>query len=174
MKTKFRKSLFLFRRDLRLEDNTGLIFALQSSKVVIPAFIFTPEQIEKNPFRSDHCLKFMIESLKDLENQLKKKGAKLFLFKGKPEAIVSQCMGELGIEALIVNQDYTPYSRQRDQKLEKVCKKGRIPFYSFHDALLHPPEETLKKKWKALHNFHPLFSQCFKTEGLASHKKPMD
>ena len=63
MEKKFRKSLFLFRRDLRLEDNTGLIFALQSSEVVIPAFIFTPEQIERNPFRSDHCLKFMIESL---------------------------------------------------------------------------------------------------------------
>jgi deoxyribodipyrimidine photo-lyase len=82
MEKKFRSSLFLFRRDLRLEDNTGLIFALQSSEVVIPAFIFTPEQIERNPFRSDHCLKFMIESLNDLENQLKKKGGKLFLFQG--------------------------------------------------------------------------------------------
>ena len=48
MEKKFRKALFLFRRDLRLEDNTGLIFALKSSEVVIPAFIFTPEQIERN------------------------------------------------------------------------------------------------------------------------------
>ena len=51
MEKKFQKSLFLFRRDLRLEDNTGLIFALKSSEVVIPAFIFTPEQIDKNPFK---------------------------------------------------------------------------------------------------------------------------
>jgi len=122
MDRQFRRSLFLFRRDLRLEDNTGLIFALQSSEVVIPAFIFTPEQIERNPFRSDHCLKFMIESLKDLENQLKKKGGKLFFFKGKPEAIVSKCIRELNIEALIVNRDYTPYSQQRDKKLEKDAK----------------------------------------------------
>jgi deoxyribodipyrimidine photo-lyase len=81
MKKKFEKSLFLFRRDLRLEDNTGLIFALESSEIVIPAFIFTKEQIENNPFRSDHCLKFMIESLKDLENQLKAKDGKLFFLK---------------------------------------------------------------------------------------------
>jgi len=127
MEKKFRRSLFLFRRDLRLEDNTGLIFALKSSEVVIPAFIFTLEQIERNPFRSDHCLKFMIESLKDLENQLKEKGGKLFLFKGKPEEVVSKCMRKLNIEALIVNRDYTPYSRQRDNKLEKVCKAGQIP-----------------------------------------------
>jgi deoxyribodipyrimidine photo-lyase len=162
MKKKFRRSLFLFRRDLRLEDNTGLIFALKSSETVIPAFIFTPEQIERNPFRSDHCLKFMIESLEDLENQLKKKGGRLFFFKGKPEQVVSKCIRELNIDALIVNRDYTPYSRQRDKKLEAVCKKGDIPFYSFDDALLHPPEETLKKDGKPYTIFTPYFRTASK------------
>jgi deoxyribodipyrimidine photo-lyase len=166
MKKKFRKSLFLFRRDLRLEDNTGLIFALRSSEVVIPAFIFTPEQIEKNPFKSDHCLKFMIESLKDLENQLKKKEGKLFFFTGKPEKVVSKCMRELHIEALIVNRDYTPYSCQRDKNLEKVCKANDIPFYSFDDALLHPPEETLKKDGKPYSIFTPYFLNASKQKVL--------
>ena len=50
----------------------------------------------------------MIESLKDLENQLKKKEGKLFFFKGKPEEVASKCIRELNIEALIVNRDYTP------------------------------------------------------------------
>ncbi len=166
MKKKFRCSLFLFRRDLRLEDNTGLIFALQSSEVVITAFIFTSEQIEKNPFRSDHCLQFMIESLKDLENQLKKKGGKLFLLKGKPEEVVDKCRQELNIEALIVNRDYTPYSEQRDKKLEKVCKMGDIPFYSFDDALLHPPEELLKKDGQPYKVFTPYFRNALKQQVL--------
>ncbi len=168
MEKKFRRSLFLFRRDLRLEDNTGLIFALKSSEVVIPAFIFTPEQIERNPFRSDHCLKFMIESLEDLENQLKKKGGRLFFFKGKPEQVVSKCMRELNIDALIVNRDYTPYSRQRDKKLEMVCKRGHIPFYSFDDALLHPPEETLKKDGKPYTIFTPYFRNASKQKVVPS------
>lgn len=166
MKKKFRRSLFLFRRDLRLEDNTGLIFALQSSEVVIPAFIFTPEQIEKNPFRSDHCLKFMLESLQDLENQLKKKGARLFFFKGKPEEVLNKCRCELSIEALIVNRDYTPYSRQRDSKLEKVCNRSNIPFYSFDDALLHSPEDTLKKDGKPYTVFTPYFRNALKQKVL--------
>ena len=87
MEKKFKRSLFIFRRDLRLEDNTGLIFALKSSEAVIPAFIFTPEQIECNPYRSDHCLQFMIESLLDLENQLKKKGGRLFFLRGSPKKL---------------------------------------------------------------------------------------
>ena len=166
MEKKFRRSLFLFRRDLRIEDNTGLIFALQCSDVVIPAFIFTPEQIEHNPFRSDHCLKFMIESLQDLENQLKEKGGKLFFFKGKPEEVVRTCKRELNIEGLIVNRDYTPYSRERDKKLEKVCQMDNIPFYCFDDALLHPPEETLKKDGKPYMIFTPYFCNALKQEVL--------
>lgn len=166
MKKKFGRSLFLFRRDLRLEDNTGLIFALQNSEVVIPAFIFTPEQIESNPFRSDHCLKFMVESLKDLEHQLKKKMGRLYLFKGNPTEVVSKCIRELNIEALIVNRDYTPYSHQRDKKLEELCKIGQIPFYSFDDALLHPPEDTLKHDGKPYIIFTPYFRNASKQQVL--------
>lgn len=166
MEKKFQKSLFIFRRDLRLEDNTGLIFALKSSEVVIPAFIFTPEQIDENPFRSDHCLKFMIDSLKDLEHQLKEKGAKLFLFKGHPEEVVRECIQKLHIDALIVNRDYTPYSIQRDKKLAQVCQKAGIPFQSFDDALLHPPEETTKKDGKPYTVFTPYFHNASKLEVL--------
>lgn len=162
MDKQFRTSLFIFRRDLRLEDNTGLIFALKHSERVIPAFIFTPEQIERNPFRSDHCLKFMIESLQDLDNQLKDKEGGLYFFKGKPEEIVMQCISQLSIEALIINRDYTPYSRKRDQKLDNICKAHNVSFFSFDDALLHPPEETLKKDGKPYTIFTPYFRNASK------------
>ena len=167
MKKQFQKSLFLFRRDLRLEDNTGLIFALQTSETVIPAFIFTPEQIENNPFKSDHCLNFMLECLEDLEHQLKEKGGKLFLFNGAPENVLRTCIDKLHIEALIVNRDYTPYSLQRDKKLETVCRSRHIPFYSFDDALLHPPEKTVKKDGKPYTIFTPYFRNASKQKILA-------
>jgi len=161
---KVRKSLFLFRRDLRLEDNTGLIFALKHSEIVIPAFIFTPEQIKHNPYRSDRCLKFMIESLQDLNNQLEAKKGKLYLFQGEPEKILEQCIKQLKIESLIVNRDYTPYSIERDKKLEKVCKTHKIAFQSFDDALLHPPEDTLKKDGNPYTIFTPYFLNASKID----------
>jgi len=166
MGKKYQTSLFVFRRDLRVEDNTGLIFALNSSEVVIPAFIFTEEQIDRNPYRSDHCLQFMIESLQDLNNQLKEKGGKLYFFKGKPEEVLLQCISKLKIEALIVNRDYTPYSRKRDNKLEKTCKKQDVSFYSFDDALLQPVEETLKKDGKPYTIFTPYFRNASKQKVL--------
>jgi len=90
MREKQNKSLFIFRRDLRLEDNTGLIKALESSKYVIPCFIFDPRQVKNNEYKSDNALQFMIESLKDLEQQLKQKNGRLYLLYGESENIVKQ------------------------------------------------------------------------------------
>lgn len=35
--------MFIFRRDLRLDDNTGLLYALQNCKDIIPCFILDPK-----------------------------------------------------------------------------------------------------------------------------------
>lgn len=158
----YSKSLFLFRRDLRLEDNTGLNFALQSSECVIPAFIFTPEQIEKNPYRSDFCLQFMLESLEELEESLKEKKGKLYLFVGSPEEVVAKCIRKHKIDAVIVNRDYTPYSIARDRKIESICKQLGVSFHSFDDALLHPPEATLKDNGEPYTVFTPFFRKTYR------------
>lgn len=166
MSKYFENALFLFRRDLRLEDNTGLIFALESSKQVIPAFIFTPQQIQDNPYRGDHCLQFMIESLEELERALLAKGGILSLFYGQPDEVVGKLIKKMGVDAVIVNRDYTPYSKERDQKITKVCRESRVPFYSFEDALLHPPDQTVKGEGKPYTVFTAFYRNASRLEVL--------
>lgn len=161
---KFNKTLFLFRRDLRLEDNTGLLFALEHSKAVIPAFIFTPEQIEDNPYLSVRCLQFMLESLEDLRAALQEKGCPLFLFYGSQESIVARCKQELQIDAVIVNRDYTPYSAKRDDAIASVCRQQGIAFHAFEDALLNPPSDTLKANGEPYAIFTPFYRNALKLE----------
>lgn len=84
---RFKKSIFIFRRDLRLEDNTGLINALESSNCVYCLFIldknlltptsgyssFVLPTIAHTLYRRQqkryHLLLFMKESLIDLQKQ---------------------------------------------------------------------------------------------------------
>lgn len=160
----FQKTLFIFRRDLRLDDNTGLIFALKQSREVIPCFIFTPEQIHSNPYLGDHSLQFLIESLEDLEKQLESRKSKLYLFYGKSEEVIKQCIQRLHIDAVIVNRDYTPYSTQRDCKIQTLCKKEKVAFYSLDDALLQPPENTLNKEGKPYKIFTPFYRNSCKLD----------
>lgn len=157
-------SIFIFRRDLRLEDNTGLINALKSSQSVICAFIFTPEQIVQNPFLSHHCLNFMLESLKELDAELTQRQSRLYLFMGKTEEVLERCIHELKIEAIFTNRDYTPYSQKRDSAIENLCRKKEIAFHSFDDALLHPPESCLKKENTPYTVFTPYFRNARKLE----------
>lgn len=155
-------TLFIFRRDLRIQDNMGLLFALKNSDVVIPCFIFTPEQIEKNSYRSDHCLKFMIECLQDLNHQLQGQGSELYLFQGTPEQIAYQCICELKVNSIVVNRDYTPYSLNRDKEIKNMAKKNQVDFFSFEDGLLCSPEEALKKDGKPYLVFTPFFQNIGK------------
>jgi deoxyribodipyrimidine photo-lyase len=164
MPKKFQSTLFIFRRDLRLEDNTGLLFALKESEKVIPCFIFTPQQISHNPYLSKHCLQFMIESLEDLESSLKKQGARLFLFFDSPEKVIQSCITHLGIDAVVINRDYTPYSLARDQQIEALCKQSKIAFNVLDDALLHPPEHTTKSDGTPYSIFTPFFKNASRLE----------
>jgi deoxyribodipyrimidine photo-lyase len=89
---KNKKSLFIFRRDLRLKDNTGLISALNHGGVVIPCFILDNQLLNTTPTKpkNNNAIQFMIESLKDLDKQLEQKNARLRLFSGRPDNIVNE------------------------------------------------------------------------------------
>lgn len=139
-------SLFIFRRDLRLDDNTALIEALQKSKQVIPCFILDPRQVtSENKYLSHRALQFMVESLSDLAEQLEQKEAKLYLFYGKPEQIVEQIAKTISFDAVFVNKDYTPFSQKRDASIANICGALSKHFETFDDALINIPESIYTK-----------------------------
>jgi deoxyribodipyrimidine photo-lyase len=138
------RSLFIFRRDLRLHDNTGLNEALRLSEKVIPCFIFDPRQIEPHAYQSNPGLRFMLQSIDDLERQLKTAGGKLALYHASPQAVITQLFAQQQIEAVFINRDYTPFSRLRDAEIAKVCSQLGIALHVLPDALLTEPEQAVK------------------------------
>lgn len=130
------KSIFIFRRDLRIKDNIGLYECYKKSSIIYPIFIFTPEQIKNNDYKSDNAVQFMIESLIDLDKQLNNK---LNLFYGNYLDIIKQLKKELEIDAVFTNTDYTPYAIERDDKIEKLCEKDKLTFIKEDDILLFTP-----------------------------------
>jgi deoxyribodipyrimidine photo-lyase len=136
----YKKSLFIFRRDLRIQDNIGLIESLQNSKEVIPCFIYD-ENILKKLKDSEFRWNFLNESLVDLDNELKKKGTSLQILEGKPEKIIDSIIMKHNLNAIFLNTDFTNYAQRRDEKIFQICKKNKISFHSTLDFLLHNPNE---------------------------------
>jgi len=159
---KHKKSLFIFRRDLRLEDNTGLLAALENSEKVIPVFIFDPRQVKPHPYRSDFGLQFMLESLLDLDQALKDSGSQLYTCLGKPDEVIAALHKEVKVDAVYINIDYTPFSQKRDAKLSAQCKKLGLDLERFHDALLHSPGAVHKDDGKPYTVYTPFKNKAIK------------
>lgn len=162
---KFALSLFIFRRDLRLDDNTGLLAALRESSQVIPCFILDDRQInaKKNAYFSENAFHFMIDSLLDLQNQISKKTknkGKLYIFNGIAENVVEKLLTQLPIDAVYFNRDYTPFSVHRDQKIKSLVEKAKRVCFMYSDALLHEPEEIAKSNGKPYTIFTPFMRRA--------------
>lgn len=169
---QFKKSLFIFRRDLRLRDNTGLIEALKVSEEVIPCFIFDPQQLENNPYRADNCVQFMVESLTDLDEQLNEKGGRLYLFYGHSKDIVRMLIKQHGINAVYVNHDYTPFSIHRDLGIKHECETNRAVFKDFPDYLLNEPYEILRDDGGVYSVYTPFKNRSMEREVRSPQENP--
>lgn len=140
----YKISLFIFRRDLRLYDNTALNQALHLSQKVIAGFIFDDRQMQAHQYQSKPAVQFMLQSLLDLQTELQQLHAELNLFQGLPVNIITQLKQYYAIEAVFINRDYTPFSRQRDYEIAQCCEQLNITLHYYADALLTEPEQALK------------------------------
>jgi len=152
-------SVFIFRRDLRLSDNTALIEALKNSKKVIACFVFNPLQIGKNPYKGRPSINFMFESLLDLEGQMK---GNLYFFQGLPHEVLKKLHKITKFDSLYLNREYTPFGIKRDEKIQSVCNKLNTMVSYYDDYLLNSPEDVLKPDHTPYKKFTPYFRTASK------------
>ena len=144
-------SIYLFQRALRLDDNLGLIECLNNSDNVYPIFCVDPRQAtDKNKFLSPFALGFMLQSLQDLNNQLKKYGKKLCILYGEPQIVLKSLIQKHKINNIYMNKDYTPFARQRATELQEICNIIEI-----EDYLLFPEGSIKTTSGKAYRVYTP-------------------
>lgn len=156
----YQLALHIFRRDLRLHDNTALRYALAHAREVLPCFIFDPRQVKENPYKSYPAITFMVESLQDLDEQLHKQRGKLYLFYGTAEEVIERLTSELPIDLVTFNRDYTPFAQKRDHALRKALTQRQIDCHVAADALLHEPEAIQKQDGTPYTIFTPFFKRA--------------
>ncbi len=99
---KNKVSIFWFRRDLRLTDNTGLHHALGSEFPVLPIFIFDTDILDQLEDKKDRRVDYIHQALTAINSSLKKYGSKLRIYYGKPMETFRALSEEYDIEAVFV------------------------------------------------------------------------
>jgi deoxyribodipyrimidine photo-lyase len=163
--------IHIFRRDYRLEDNTTLIEACKTHDIVIPIFIFNKKQItkEQNPYRSDNCVQFLCESLNDLNTQIVKASnnkSQLYIYYVDSEIVFLDTLinSTINLKTISFNMDYTKYSKDRYDEIEKLCKKNSISILNLDDICLNPIGTVLNGSGKPYTKFTPFWRASAKKD----------
>lgn len=145
------KSLFIFRRDFRIVDNTALNYCYKNSDKIIAIFIFTPEQVtKKNTYKSNNAIQFMIESLKNINVTVN------YCY-GDYLKVIHFFVKKYNINNIYTNTDYTPYAIKRDQLINKLCAKLNIKFCLYHDITLYVPKTIVNQQKNIYQKFTPFY-----------------
>lgn len=155
-------SVFIFRRDFRLHDNSTLIECVKTlphGDRILPLFIFNPTQIDprKNTYFCNNQVQFMIEALHDLAQQISEHGGKLFLTQGDDEHVLHVISSHCNVTRICFNSDVTPFARERDKSIRHWCEKKAIEVLSLEDYTMLPIETIKTQQGKAYEVFSPFY-----------------
>lgn len=142
---KNKVSIFWFRRDLRLTDNTGLHHALESEFPVLPIFIFDTDILDQLEDKKDRRVDYIHQALTAIDSSLKKYGSKLRIYYGKPMETFRALSEEYDIEAVFCNRDYEPKAIERDKEIYYFFREKKIPFKAYKDQVIFDKDDILKK-----------------------------
>lgn len=162
------KSLFWFKRDLRVRDNTGLFHAASESREVIPVYILEEGILSKYTPRSKR-LAFLADALRNLDRELRRRGSMLVVLRGEAGEIIPRLVSKHRIEAVYTNKAYSFSGMRRDLDVERRCKELGASFRKYEDTFLVPPYEIEERK--VFSPFYKLWQNRPKRTEISSPKK---
>lgn len=96
-------SLMWFRKGLRIHDNPALERASKGTNFLYPVFVIDPHYMKPDPNAPSpgsskaglNRIRFLLQSLVDLDFNLKKLGSRLLVLKGDPSEVIIRCLKEV-------------------------------------------------------------------------------
>ena len=142
---KDKVNFFWFRRDLRLEDNSGLYHALSESLPVVPVFIFDTNILDKLEDKDDARVTFIHGEVERLHQEFIKLESSFVVKHGDPIEVWKQLLKEYNVATVFANEDYEPYAIKRDSELKELFDKNDTSFHLAKDHVIFAKEDVLKK-----------------------------
>lgn len=114
-----------FRKCLRLHDNAALLAACERVKkdnlvALYPLFILDP-WFAKECTTGTNRFGFLLESLRDLDQSLRKMGSQLIVLKGNPETVFPAVLRQWDVRLLAYEADTEAYALARDAKVATLA-----------------------------------------------------
>ncbi len=137
-------SLVWFRNDLRVDDHNGLKLAHYDSNKVVGFYCFNPKLFSENKlgFKKTDVFrtKFLIETVDNLKENLKKNNISLIIKIGNPLEELSSVISEHNISNIYLQKEWT--KEEYDDEVQLKSKFTNVLFHSTYDQFLHHPDDV--------------------------------
>jgi deoxyribodipyrimidine photo-lyase len=156
-----RTAVWWVRRDLRLADNPALARAAAGDRAVVPVFVVDADllagRLHRDAARRRH---FLFAGLRALDRDLRARGARLVVRRGRPRDVLPALVEAAGAEVVIAESDVSPYARRRDAGVRRVA-----PLELVGGPTLHHPADVVKADGTPYTVFSP-FRRAWLARGL--------
>lgn len=136
-----KRAMVWFKTDLRLTDNETLIRAIESSEEIVPVFCLDERLVNGWHFGfkriGPHRLKFLLESIADLDELLRKKGSGLIFRMGLPEVIIPQLVRDLNVSKVFAKKEVAHEEKEIQAAVEKELWKQKCVLEAFSTSTLY-------------------------------------
>ena len=137
-------SLVWFRNDLRVDDHNVLKLALNNSNKVVGFYCFNPKVFSENKlgFKKTDVFrtKFLIETVHNLKENLKKNNISLIIKIGNPVEELSNVITQHNISNIYLQKEWT--KEEYDEEALLKSKLTNVLFHSTYDQFLYHPDDV--------------------------------
>jgi deoxyribodipyrimidine photo-lyase len=140
-----RTSIVWFKTDLRLHDNETLVKAIEQSDEIVPVYCFDESHFKTTEFgfqkTGNFRAQFLLESLQDLDENLRAIGSGLLIVRGKPEFELYKVAQKYNAQKLFAKKEVAYEEKQTEERAEKELWKLKCEIKTFSTSTLYHAQD---------------------------------
>lgn len=136
-----KRSIVWFKTDLRLNDNETLVKAIEKSDVVVPVYCIEEAHFTKSEYGFDKTgafrAKFILDSLKNLDANLRKIGSGLIILQGKPEIEIPKIALKYACTKVFAKKEVGTEEKNTEKLVQDNLWKQKCELETFSTSTLY-------------------------------------
>lgn len=134
-----------FKTDLRLTDNETLLKAILQNETVIPVYCFDESHFEITTYEfqktGNYRTQFLLESVLDLDANLRALGSGLVVVKGKPEIEIPKIVKQYKAHRVYAKREVAFEEKQTENLVQSELWKLHCELLTFSTSTLYHAED---------------------------------
>jgi deoxyribodipyrimidine photo-lyase len=140
-----KRAIVWFKTDLRLHDNETLVHSIAHFDEIIPVYCIDNEHFTETEFgfkkTGNFRAKFLLESLIDLDRNLRELGSGLIIVKGKPENELCKIAHQYEVQHFYAKREVAFEELKTEARVETELWKQLIKFDTFSTSTLYHAQD---------------------------------